>query len=153
MCALRPQLIMRSTNPRDVAYIFRDYARKIHARAVPDDPSFLRLSVACGKIEQWCEHHYPSFVRLESGGQTYDLYDARTKIAEIAEKREQELRVQQRLREISEKTGVVMERRQALEPTGPAWDMLIFVGGAFVLVIAIAIGAFFLIVKFVGDEA
>ena len=41
---------MRSTNPRDVAFIFRDYSRKIHARAVPDDPSFLRLSVACGKV-------------------------------------------------------------------------------------------------------
>ena len=44
------QLIMRSTNPRDVAYIFRDYARKIHAKAVPTDPNFLRLSVACGKV-------------------------------------------------------------------------------------------------------
>ena len=41
---------MKSKNPRDVAYIFRDYSRKIHARAVPDDPSFLRLSVACGKV-------------------------------------------------------------------------------------------------------
>jgi hypothetical protein len=44
------QLIMRSTNPRDVAYISRDYARKIHAKALPSDPDFLRISVACGKV-------------------------------------------------------------------------------------------------------
>ena len=41
---------MRSTNPRDVAYMFRDYARDIHAKAVPADPNFLRISVACGKV-------------------------------------------------------------------------------------------------------
>jgi farnesyl-diphosphate farnesyltransferase len=41
---------MNSTNPRDVAYIFRDYARKIHKKASPQDPSFLRLSIACGKV-------------------------------------------------------------------------------------------------------
>jgi farnesyl-diphosphate farnesyltransferase len=72
---------MRSTNPRDVAYMFRDYARKIHAKAVPADPSFLKIAVACGQvrffiphratkylvhpqIEQWIEHHYPTFVEV-----------------------------------------------------------------------------------------
>ena len=44
------QLIMRSTNPRDVAYLFRDYARVIHAKAVPADPNFLRISVACSQV-------------------------------------------------------------------------------------------------------
>ncbi|OBZ74155.1 Squalene synthase [Grifola frondosa] len=29
--------------PREVAYIFRDYARKIHSKAVPEDPNFLQL--------------------------------------------------------------------------------------------------------------
>ncbi|CDO70138.1 hypothetical protein BN946_scf184783.g22 [Trametes cinnabarina] len=43
-------LIMRSTNPRDVALIFRHYSRVIHARAVPEDPNFIKLSVACGKV-------------------------------------------------------------------------------------------------------
>src|SRR5579859_7951278 len=82
---------MRSTNPKDVAYMFRDYARRIHAKASPTDPHFVRISVACGKvgfrfsrlpfhprlsfgqIEQWCEHHYPSFVRVVSGGVTGGL--------------------------------------------------------------------------------
>ncbi len=44
------QLIMKSTNPRDVAFIFRDYSRLIHARASPEDPNFIKLSVACGKV-------------------------------------------------------------------------------------------------------
>jgi farnesyl-diphosphate farnesyltransferase len=48
--SLSIQLIMRSTNPREVAYIFRDYIRKIHVKSDPADPNFLRLSIACGKV-------------------------------------------------------------------------------------------------------
>ena len=32
---------MRSVNPKEVGLIFRDYARKIHAKAVTADPSFM----------------------------------------------------------------------------------------------------------------
>ncbi|AAW42475.2 farnesyl-diphosphate farnesyltransferase, putative [Cryptococcus deneoformans JEC21] len=58
------RLIMRAMNPRDVSYIFREYARKIHAKVHKDDPNLLKLSIACGKIEQWAEHHYPSFIQI-----------------------------------------------------------------------------------------
>ncbi|WRT65847.1 farnesyl-diphosphate farnesyltransferase [Kwoniella shivajii] len=61
------RLILRSTNPRDVAYIFREYARKIHAKVHKDDPNLLKLSIACSKIEQWAEHHYPSFITVSAG--------------------------------------------------------------------------------------
>lgn len=44
------QLIMNSTNPRDVAYMFRDYARAIHKKSNPADPNFIRISVACAKV-------------------------------------------------------------------------------------------------------
>lgn len=44
------QLIMRSTNPREVSIIFQEYTRKIHAKSVPSDPNFLKISVACGKV-------------------------------------------------------------------------------------------------------
>lgn len=44
------KLIMRSTNPRDVAYMFRDYARVIHSKAIPSDPNFIPISIACGKV-------------------------------------------------------------------------------------------------------
>ena len=41
---------MRSTNPREVAHIFQEFARKIHAKAVPSDPNFIAICVACGKV-------------------------------------------------------------------------------------------------------
>lgn len=62
---------MRSTNPRDVAYIFRDYARKIHSKAVPEDPSYLQISVACGKVQRPLSRHRNYWLtqrlRLSSG--------------------------------------------------------------------------------------
>ncbi|EGN96959.1 hypothetical protein SERLA73DRAFT_11603, partial [Serpula lacrymans var. lacrymans S7.3] len=86
------KLIMRSTNPREVALVFRDYARKIHSKAKPQDPNFLRLSVTCCKIEQWCEQHYPSFVTLAPAGQSpYDPLDKRTAIVQVEEKRIKEI--------------------------------------------------------------
>lgn len=41
---------MKCTNPRDVAFLFRQYARKLHAKAIPSDPSFVKLSIACGRV-------------------------------------------------------------------------------------------------------
>lgn len=41
---------MKATNPRDVAYMFRDYARKIHAKSTPKDPNFVKISITCGKV-------------------------------------------------------------------------------------------------------
>ncbi|GAA5913959.1 hypothetical protein JCM6882_002580 [Rhodosporidiobolus microsporus] len=55
-------LILAATNPRDVAYLFRDYVRKIHARARAHDPSFIKIAVLAGRIEQWTESRYPSFI-------------------------------------------------------------------------------------------
>ncbi|KAL9935392.1 hypothetical protein V8E36_005740 [Tilletia maclaganii] len=56
------QLILRAVNPRDVAYTFLTYARKIHKKIPVDDPNFVRWSVELGRIETWCESYYPSFV-------------------------------------------------------------------------------------------
>lgn len=44
------QLIMGASNPRDVAYIFRDYMRKIHAKARANDPSFIKIAVLAGRV-------------------------------------------------------------------------------------------------------
>lgn len=141
---------MRSTNPRDVAYIFRDYARNMHARALPDDPSFLRLSVACGKIEQWCERHYPSFVRLQQvsgGGIAFDPKDARTKVVEAAQARDRELAREKRIAELRDKTGK-LERKPA-EESSPV-ELTLYVGGAFAIVIAITLLAAWVLIHFFG---
>jgi hypothetical protein len=48
---------MRFVNPKE---IFRDYARKIHAKAVTADPNFLWISVACEKVR--LSSFLPSFL-------------------------------------------------------------------------------------------
>ncbi|KAK8865743.1 farnesyl-diphosphate farnesyltransferase [Kwoniella newhampshirensis] len=79
------RLIMRSTNPRDVSYIFREFARMIHAKVHKDDPNLLKLSIACGKIEQWTEHHYPSFIQIAgASGQMASSIDPTTNDARAA---------------------------------------------------------------------
>nr|AFR13032.1 squalene synthase [Wolfiporia cocos]AFR13033.1 squalene synthase [Wolfiporia cocos] len=145
-------LIMRSTNPRDVAYLFRDYARKIHRKAVPEDPSFLQISVACGKIEQWCEHHYPSFVSVATSAtsanasQVFDPSDARTTIAELTQKRDRELAIQKRASELG------LNGRVNAKPLGENPDdmkeIIFYVACAFALVIMVGLGGLWLLLKF-----
>jgi farnesyl-diphosphate farnesyltransferase len=54
------RLIMRAVNTRDVAYMCRDYARSIHAKASPKDPSFLKLSIMIGKVRGHCSFLRPT---------------------------------------------------------------------------------------------
>lgn len=44
------QLIMRSTNMREVALNFRKYARKIRRKAKPQDPNLANISEMCYKV-------------------------------------------------------------------------------------------------------
>ncbi|KAJ7062708.1 isoprenoid synthase domain-containing protein [Mycena amicta] len=103
--AAAANLIMRSTNPREVSLIFREYARKIHARALPHDPNFMKLSVACGKIEQWHEHAYPSFVVLGSGGNGMSVKqtDPRGAVFVASEKAEADMIRRRQLEKIRER--------------------------------------------------
>ena len=176
---------MRSTNPRDVAFIFRDYSRRIHARAVPADPSFLRLSVACGKvcssffsptslptslsppsflpsspshispphpaqIEQWCERHYPSFVRLGqvSGSIQFNPADTRSKVAEADSARDAARAREKRIADL--RVGGTKALADA-EGT-PFGETLMYVGTAFLLVLAISLGAAWLMMQFFGNK-
>ncbi|KAI4178715.1 MAG: hypothetical protein L6R41_008258 [Letrouitia leprolyta] len=55
------QIMLNSTqNLRKVCEVFRTYARQIHKKNTPKDPNFLKISIACGKIEQFIESIYPS---------------------------------------------------------------------------------------------
>jgi len=66
-------LMVQSTqNLKLVCEVFRHHVRKIHKKNVPQDPNFLRISIACGKIEQFIESIFPSqnpeyFVRSQPG--------------------------------------------------------------------------------------
>jgi farnesyl-diphosphate farnesyltransferase len=48
-----------STNLRGVCEIFLRYTREIHRKSTPKDPNFLKISAACGKIEQFVESIFP----------------------------------------------------------------------------------------------
>jgi farnesyl-diphosphate farnesyltransferase len=52
--------MMESTNLRSVCEIFLKYTREIHRKTTATDPNFLRVSAACGKIEQFIEGVFPA---------------------------------------------------------------------------------------------
>ncbi|KIJ65348.1 hypothetical protein HYDPIDRAFT_152079 [Hydnomerulius pinastri MD-312] len=133
------QLIMRSTNPREVALIFREYARKIHNKAKPQDPNFLRISVMCCKIEQWYEQNYPSFVQLGQNGVTLDPLDKRTAVAKMETKRAEDAKKR-------------LAGGPPSEPEMFPWELATYVVGAFTLVIGLSAAVVYVILKVYGDE-
>lgn len=55
------QLMIESTqNLQVVCQVFRKYTKIIRRKNVPQDPNFLKISIACGKIEQFIESIFPS---------------------------------------------------------------------------------------------
>jgi farnesyl-diphosphate farnesyltransferase len=149
---------MRSTNPREVGLIFKEYARSIHIKTSPADPNFLRVSVACAKIEHWVERNYPSFIRIPpsssaaSPSLSFDPADARSRIA-IAEAEADKCAADEKRRlEIRERIAAGSSNGVATYPSvqnqGPPWEVLIFVGGAVFLVVAISVGIILAIVHF-----
>ncbi|KAG6813645.1 hypothetical protein H0H92_008882 [Tricholoma furcatifolium] len=140
------QLIMRSTNPREVSLIFVEYARKIHAKAVTTDPNYLRISVACGKIEQWREHHYPSNVELSAKGVTYNILDARTNIIRAEQARDLELTKKRRLEEIRNNIGSP-NGTQSHPPQLTAMEIGLYIAGLIGLMLALAGGIVWVIIN------
>lgn len=64
------QMILRSVNPRDVAYLFAEHAKRIAAKIPIDDPNYIEWKVELGKVHMWCENYYPSFVVTGKDGGT-----------------------------------------------------------------------------------
>jgi len=147
------QLIEKCTNPRDVAYAFRDHARTIHAKLMPADPNYLKVSVMCGKIEQWCEHHYPSFILLMSKGEgggvsssvDTGISDARASIfRERKTKEEEKKRLERAL-----KYGLDPNKKVEPEDDGrPPWWLLAAMLGLTLLLFAVTAGLAFGIIWF-----
>ena len=55
------RIMMESTqNLRKVCEVFRGYIRSIHQKNTTTDPNFLKISIACGKVEQFIESIFPS---------------------------------------------------------------------------------------------
>ncbi len=141
---------MRSTNPREVALIFKQYARSIHAKASPADPNYLRVCVACAKIEYWAERNYPSFIRVQppqndgSPEVSFNPADARSRIAYADEKRRLEMHEQR----IAAGAGAGSTSRTESHNQGPPWDVLAMVGGAVFVILALSIGLVYAVLYF-----
>lgn len=55
------QILTESTqNLKGVCEVFRKYVRRLHKKNIPQDPNFLKISIACGKVEQFIETLFPS---------------------------------------------------------------------------------------------
>ena len=158
---------MRSTNQREVGLIFREYARRIHAKVLPTDPSFIRISIACGKvsivffnetefslnffpvrnqIEQWCEHNYPSFVQLktegsQAGTQTLDPADPRTSIVLL----EQQLLAKNG--KITNGNGIQNDKLQTTSST----ELTVYVVGVFGAIFALSLMIIWAVLKYTDD--
>ncbi|KAJ3750130.1 squalene synthase [Lentinula detonsa] len=145
-------LIMRSTNPRDVADIFRQHCRSIHAKAVPEDPNFLRISVACGKVEQWCEQNFPSFVRMPSTAgnpPTFDSEDARTSILKKSQEIDQTITHRKRMAQLQEKQVAHGDQvKPAPEQPGIPWELFALFGAIFAILLLCILGVVWIVVKF-----
>ena len=122
--------------------MFRKYARSIHSRALPSDPNFLRLSVACGKIEQWCEHHYPSFVSIgkQTGKQSYKTDDARSLIVLAEEKEKKAMPLDQSA-----------ANARAYNSAETSWEMLAWLIGAFLALTALCFAIVFIVIYYFKD--
>ncbi|KIM90082.1 hypothetical protein PILCRDRAFT_811793 [Piloderma croceum F 1598] len=154
--AAAAKLIMRSTNPRDVAYMFRDYARKIHSKAVSADPNFIAISIACGKIEQWCEHQYPSFVSMtpssttSAAKQEFNPADARSQVVLLDQKREAEIeKVQKRVF----RPGDAANSRglTSTDDGGLPWEVMAYGMAAFAIVILLVFLIIYVVLEVFGD--
>ncbi|KAI9680350.1 MAG: bifunctional farnesyl-diphosphate farnesyltransferase/squalene synthase [Trizodia sp. TS-e1964] len=53
-------MVQSTQNLQLVCDVFRKYTREIHSKSSPDDPNFLNISIACGKIEQFIESIFPT---------------------------------------------------------------------------------------------
>jgi farnesyl-diphosphate farnesyltransferase len=146
---------MRSTNPLEVALIFKEFARSIHAKSSPSDPNFLRISVACAKIEQWSEHNYPSFVRIPKAtghspsSFSFDAADARSRVAIADAEKDKRAAEERRHLENRERFGANGTRLPStIQNQGPPWEVLLFVGGAVFLIISLSIGIVLTVLHF-----
>lgn len=137
-------LIMRSKNPRDVAYIFRDYAQKIHAKCSADDPSFVGIAAACGRIEKWCQDQYPTFVEMVGTNQTFDASDPRSAVAKIDDERQRKVWLEKRKRELlSQNADVVNAVKASKQDDMSMGETLKYIGTAFAIVLAVGVSAAF----------
>lgn len=174
---------MKAVNPRDVALVFRKHTRSIHSKVAADDPNLLKLSIACAKVghrllrgsplikqvEQWTEHHYPSFLQIGgAAGSASTSIDPMSRDARVAlfakisneakekiaaEKREAfmaDLKARGIIKDRSPEEQAEWNRKQAeMTEDSPPW--LLIIGGVLGILasmVALGFGIVYLIMKY-----
>ncbi|CAJ0847131.1 14409_t:CDS:2 [Entrophospora sp. SA101] len=61
------KLILKATNIYEVANIFMEFTKVIIQKNNSKDPNFMKISVACGQIKQWCHTNLPDLDKYNSG--------------------------------------------------------------------------------------
>ena len=93
------------------------------------------------QIEQWAEHHYPSFVLLSGGQPSLDARDARVRVV-TAEKKLIEQRAAAARAEIDAGAGPVQDLSTR--------ELLAYVAGAFALVLVLGLICVWVVLRLVG---
>ncbi|KAG9026794.1 bifunctional farnesyl-diphosphate farnesyltransferase/squalene synthase [Tulasnella sp. JGI-2019a] len=145
------QLIMKSTNPRDVAYLCRDFVRSIHTKAAPADPNFMKISITCGRVEQWVEHHYPSIIHvvtsnLEPGTSRAQVSPTQTDARLRILNREVKMHSLQKIKDM----GLGKETKSVQQEMLP-WELYAVVFGGFLLTTLVGCALVFTVLYFTSD--
>ncbi|KAF2877155.1 isoprenoid synthase domain-containing protein [Massariosphaeria phaeospora] len=74
-----------SQNLQLVCEVFRRHTRKIHHKNNPHDPNFLKISITCGRIEQFIESIFPSHPKPVDMKSPASIEEAAKKKVEDAE--------------------------------------------------------------------
>ncbi|KAF8521620.1 farnesyl-diphosphate farnesyltransferase [Hysterangium stoloniferum] len=138
------QLIMRSTNPREVALIFRDYARKIHTKARISDPNYMALCIMCGKIEQWVERHYPSFVSIQTSPTAEGVQASIVSTDPRA-------RILQRDQMLERKKRGGAGQAAAADQSGFMWELVVFVLLGMVVIVGMGVAIAWFVATYLAD--
>ncbi|KAH8101048.1 hypothetical protein DFH11DRAFT_636949 [Phellopilus nigrolimitatus] len=140
------RLIMCSTKPREVALIFREYARVIHAKSVPADPNFLRISVACRKVHRTVVRTPLPLLRHARDGRRLLPRPDRRAYAHRAARGEG----RHADHAAAANRGSARAGREGGAPVEDfsTKDLLLYVGGIFLLILALALFAVWVMIRY-----
>lgn len=145
---------MKSTNPRDVAYLCRAYVRSIHQKAHPADPYFLKISITCGKIEQWTEHHYPSLIDVITLSPAGPGENSRTTARISPDQTDARLRILNRevkIHELEKKDGVAPRALAKVPQEELPKEFYFVVFGGFFATTLLGVGMVYFFIWLSGD--
>ena len=148
--SLAVRLILFAVNPRDVSFTFLEFARSMHTKLSPSDPNYLRWCLELGRIETWCQSHFPSYVQLSTKKTSIDVRALMFK--DFVSMREREIR----LRQANATPEMLKVPQQELDRRSPEYWHVLTLLAAMVMIIttllALTAYAFWMVSWYVMKE-